>query len=190
MTVREISLPGVLILEPDVYEDERGFFLETYRAERYREAGVPMSFVQDNLSRSQEDVLRGLHFQQDPHAQGKLITVLRGAVHDIVVDVREGSPTFKQWEGIPLSADRMRQLWVPEGFAHGFVVTDGPALFHYKCTDVYNREAERAIRWDDPDLAIDWPVESPRLSDKDRAAPRLQDLPRRCFRFETPAPAE
>jgi dTDP-4-dehydrorhamnose 3,5-epimerase len=175
MTIRETSLPGVLLIEPDVYGDDRGFFLETWNAARYAAHGLDAAFVQDNLSYSQYGVLRGLHFQ-NPDPQGKLVTVLEGAVYDVAVDIRAGSDTFGQWMGLELSAETKQQLYVPPGYAHGFVVTSEAALFHYKCTAPYNPDAEGVVRWDDPDLGIDWPVDDPTLSARDAAAPRLADL--------------
>jgi dTDP-4-dehydrorhamnose 3,5-epimerase len=176
MRVEETGLPGVLVLVPDVHEDERGHFLETYRADRCAEAGLPGTFPQDNLSFSRAAVLRGLHLQW-PRAQGKLIHVLEGEVFDVAVDLRRDSPAFGRWEGHLLSARNRRQIWIPPGFAHGFVVTAPQALLSYKCTDVYLRECELAVRWDDPDLGIDWPVAEPVLSPRDAAAPLLRDIP-------------
>ena len=173
----ETELAGVLLLEPRRFGDDRGFFMEMFHAQRYAEAGVAGPFVQDNFSRSQKGILRGLHFQ-DPQAQGKLVQVLVGAVYDVAVDIRRGSPTFGRWVGVELSADNRRQLWVPEGFAHGFCVLSESADFHYKCTDFYAPAAEHGIAWNDPDLGIPWPVSSPHLSAKDSAAPRLRDAPR------------
>jgi dTDP-4-dehydrorhamnose 3,5-epimerase len=174
--VIETSLPGVLIFEPDVFGDERGFLMETYNEERYREAGLSARFVQDNLSFSAHGVLRGQHFQS-PDPQGKLVQVLQGEVFDVAVDIRAGSPTFGEWIGVTLSAGNRRQFWVPEGFAHSFLVTGESALFAYKCTALYNREAEGAILWNDPEIGIKWPIEAPILSGKDRNAPLLADLP-------------
>ena len=174
MTVEETALPGVLRVRPDVYSDDRGAFMETYQAKRYAQAGIDATFVQDNVSRSEENVLRGLHLQ-NPHPQGKLVYVLEGAVYDVVVDVRPSSDTFGQWMGTTLDA-WAGQLYVPEGYAHGFVVTDGPALFAYKCTDVYAPSSELSIRWDDPDLNIDWPVDDPVVSEKDAEAPLLREV--------------
>lgn len=177
MKVSETSIPGLLIIEPRVFGDDRGFFMETFHAKKYADAGIPGSFVQDNFSRSARGTLRGLHFQE-PRAQGKLVQVLAGAVYDVVVDVRRGSPTFGKWEGVELSAQNRRQLWVPPGFAHGFCVLSDFADFHYKCTALYCPETERAIAWNDPDLAIAWPLSGPPLlSPKDAAAPRLKDAP-------------
>ena len=176
MNVLPTELPEVLIVEPRVFGDARGYFMETYQAERYAEAGIAAAFVQDNLSVSERGILRGLHLQH-PHAQGKLVQVLDGEVFDVAVDVRRGSPHFGQWVGVRLSSENKRQLWVPEGFAHGFCVTSERALFSYKCTDTYHPECERSIRWDDPEIGIEWPLAEVALSDKDAAAPRLQDTP-------------
>lgn len=175
MKVTPTNLPDVLIIEPDIFGDDRGYFLETYRANRYAEAGLEVKFVQDNLSYSQRGVLRGLHFQQ-PHAQGKLVTVLAGEVFDVAVDIRRGSPTFGKWTGVTLSEKNHRQLWVPNGFAHGFCVTSESALFAYKCTEYYHPETEYCIRWDDESIAIDWPIKTPVTSDKDNAGQLLSDI--------------
>ena len=175
MKVTETTLPSVLIIEPDVFGDDRGFFMETYNEARYRNAGLLTRFVQDNLSFSQRGVLRGLHFQ-NPDAQGKLLHVPRGEVFDVAVDIREGSPTFGEWTGVALSEENRRQLWIPEGFAHGFQVRSAHALLLYKCTAPYNREAEGAILWNDPEIGIEWPIEEPILSERDRNAPRLSEL--------------
>lgn len=176
MNVLETDLPEVLLVEPDVFGDERGFFMETFNAERYRQNGLPSRFVQDNLSYSAGGVLRGLHFQ-NPDQQGKLVYVLQGEVFDVAVDIRAGSPRFGQWTAATLSAENKRQLWVPEGFAHGFLVTSDAALFAYKCTARYNREAEGSVLYDDPGIGIRWPLRTPSLSDKDRNAPRLSEVP-------------
>jgi dTDP-4-dehydrorhamnose 3,5-epimerase len=177
MNIIETSLPGVLIIEPKVFGDERGFFLETWNQTRYAESGLPTRFVQDNLSFSRRSILRGLHFQ-NPHAQGKLVYVLQGEVFDVAVDVRLGSPTFGRSESVVLSAENKRQLYIPPGFAHGFCVTSDTALFAYKCTDFYHPQSEGSILWSDPDLAIAWPVQEPELSAKDRGGVRLADFPR------------
>jgi len=176
LKITETSLPGVLVLEPRVFTDDRGFFLETYQSARYAAVGIGAAFVQDNFSRSCRGTLRGLHFQE-PNAQGKLVQVLRGSVFDVVVDVRRGSPTFGRWFGLELSGDAPKQIWIPPGFAHGFCVTSEVADFHYKCTALYAPESERSIRWDDPALAIAWPTMQPLLSGKDAAAPLLADAP-------------
>ncbi|MGB3683003.1 MAG: dTDP-4-dehydrorhamnose 3,5-epimerase [Rubrobacteraceae bacterium] len=172
----ETKLPGVLLVEPKVFGDERGFFMETWNEARYKEAGLPVAFVQDNLSFSGHGVLRGLHFQ-NPNQQGKLVYVLQGEVFDVAVDIRAGSPNFGEWTGSLLSAENKRQLYVPEGFAHGFVVTGDSALFVYKCTDRYNGQAEGSVLWNDPEIGIEWPIEQPLLSEKDREAPRLSEMP-------------
>lgn len=176
MQVIETELPGVLILEPKVFGDARGYFLETYRANRYAEFGIPQ-LVQDNQSYSTHGVLRGLHVQH-PHAQGKLVQVLEGEVFDVAVDIRRGSPHFGRWTGVTLSGENKRQFWVPPGFAHGFVVTGEHALFVYKNTDYYSPETEFSVRWDDPAIGIEWPLEgAPSLSQKDGAARCLADIP-------------
>jgi dTDP-4-dehydrorhamnose 3,5-epimerase len=175
MRVSETNLPGVLLIEPVVHGDDRGFFIETYNAERYAEAGISLAFVQDNLSRSKRGTLRGLHLQ-NPHAQGKLVSVLEGAVFDVAVDLRVGSPHFGKWVGAELSAENRHQLYVPPGFGHGFCVTSELATFSYKCTDVYHPECELAVAYNDPALAIEWPAESPLLSAKDADAPTLAEI--------------
>lgn len=174
MKVIPTELPGVLIIEPQAFGDSRGFFLETFQAERYAALGIEAPFVQDNLSRSVRGTLRGLHFQE-PRAQGKLVQVFHGAVWDVALDVRRGSPHFGAWVGIELSEDNRRQLWLPPGFAHGFCVLSSVADFFYKCTDLYAPDSERSVRWDDPKVGIRWPVQSPIVSDKDRAAPVLAE---------------
>jgi len=176
MNVIKTKLPGVLIIEPGVFSDNRGCFMETWNRDLYAKAGVPTGFVQDNISFSTRGVLRGLHFQ-NPNAQGKLVFVLQGEVFDIAVDIRVGSPTFGQWVGVTLSSENKRQLYIPEGFAHGFCVTGGNALFAYKCTDFYNPPAEGGILWNDPEIGIQWPVNKPVLSEKDNAYPTLKEIP-------------
>ncbi len=171
------EIPDVTIIEPNLFGDARGYFVETWNQARYREAGLPATFVQDNLSRSTRGVLRGLHFQ-NPKSQGKLVTVLEGEVYDVAVDIRLGSPTFGRWVGVTLSGETKRQIYIPPGFAHGFCVTSDSALFSYKCTQLYAPEAERGIIWNDPSLAILWPIERPSLSAKDENYPRLADLDR------------
>jgi dTDP-4-dehydrorhamnose 3,5-epimerase len=173
----ETSLPDVVVLEPRVFRDDRGFFLETHSVRAHSAAGINAPFVQDNFSRSARGTLRGLHFQE-PNAQGKLCTVLRGTVYDVAVDVRRGSPTFGKWIAVELSDRTMNQIWIPPGFAHGFCVTSDEADFHYKCTAPYDPASERAVRWDDPALGITWPEVGERvLSARDRAAPLLADAP-------------
>lgn len=183
MRVVETDLPGVLLIEPDVYADDRGYFLETFRDGRYRESGMPGVFRQDNLSFSRARVLRGLHFQH-PGGQAKLVFTVEGEIFDVAVDVRVGSPHFGRWMGARLSADNRHQLFIPEGFAHGFCVLGEDARVAYKCTTLYDPKTEMSIVWDDPDIAIEWPVSAPRLSAKDAAAPRLRDIdPARLPRF-------
>ena len=177
MKVTPTALAGVLILEPKVFGDERGFFLESFNQQAFQAAaGNDITFVQDNHSRSMQGVLRGLHYQRDPHAQGKLVRVTQGSVFDVAVDIREGSPTYGQWVGVELSGQNNRQLWIPPGLAHGFLVTSESADFLYKTTGYYRPEAEGCIRWDDPTLAISWPLNgrSPTISAKDAAAPLLR----------------
>lgn len=176
MNVIETKLPGVLVIEPDVFGDARGFFMESFNDRRYAEAGIPEHFVQDNLSYSARGVLRGLHFQ-NPKPQGKLVSVLEGEVFDVAVDIRVGSPTFGEWTGVRLSSENRRQFWVPPDFAHGFVVTSEAALFFYKCTGYYAPECEGTVLWNDPEIEIKWPIESPTLSEKDRAAAPLSGMP-------------
>jgi dTDP-4-dehydrorhamnose 3,5-epimerase len=176
MKIIPTDLPEVLILEPQVFGDERGFFMESYNRRAFNEAvGHEVDFVQDNHSRSARGVLRGLHFQLLPHAQGKLARVAAGRVFDVAVDVRRSSPRFGQWVGMELSAGNHRQLWIPVGFAHGFVVLSDSADFLYKATNYYSPEAERAVTWNDPTIGIEWPDlgQEPALSRKDRAAPLL-----------------
>lgn len=175
MKLKETGLPGVIIIEPDVFGDERGFFMETWHQLKYKEAGLPAHFVQDNLSYSGRGVLRGLHFQC-PNTQGKLVFVLQGEVFDVAVDIRSGSPTFGRWTGVTLSAANKSQLYIPAGFAHGFCVVSETALFTYKCTDIYNPLAEGGIIWNDPDIGIAWPIENPVLSEKDSNYPLLKNI--------------
>jgi dTDP-4-dehydrorhamnose 3,5-epimerase len=183
MNVIETDLAGVLLIEPDVFHDERGHFLEVFHAERYAEAGIRGPFLQDNASFSTRGVLRGLHFQ-NPLPQAKLVWVAEGEVLDVAVDIRQGSPGFGKWTAARLSGDNHRQLYIPEGFAHGFCVISATARLVYKCSDIYDPSAETVVLWSDPDLAIDWPIEMPRLSPKDAAAPRLRDIdPARLPRY-------
>jgi dTDP-4-dehydrorhamnose 3,5-epimerase len=175
MKVIETTLPGALVIEPQVFGDARGYFYESYNKAKYAEAGVTAAFVQSNVSRSAKGVLRGLHYQW-PNPQGKLVSVLEGEVFDVAVDIRRGSPTFGQWAGVMLSADNKRHFWIPEGFAHGFCVVSEFATFAYQCTALYDREADAGVRWNDPDVGIDWPISQPLLSEKDEKAPLLKDV--------------
>ena len=176
MKISHTKLKGCVIIEPRVFGDDRGFFLETFQAIRYKqEADIDLPFVQDNHSRSARGILRGLHFQKNK-PQGKLVRVVRGEVYDIALDIRKGSATFGEWEGVTLSEDNKKQIWVPPGFAHGFVVLSDIADFEYKCTDYYDPSDEGSILWSDPDLNIPWPIVNPVLSTKDKSAKRLVDL--------------
>jgi dTDP-4-dehydrorhamnose 3,5-epimerase len=170
----ETSLPGVLLIEPKVFADARGFFLETYNSARFREIGIDRPFVQDNQSRSARGVLRGLHYQE-PNPQGKLVRCTRGALFDVAVDIRRSSRHFGKWFGLELSEENMRMLWIPPGFAHGFCALTDLADLSYKCTELYDAQSDRAILWNDPDIGIEWPSRQPLLSPKDAAAPRLKD---------------
>jgi len=169
------ELREVIVIEPDVLQDRRGFFLETYHVEKYRAGGIADAFVQDNHSRSAGGTIRGLHLQLQ-HPQGKLIRVIEGEIFDVAVDVRRGSPAFGKWVGVTLSASNFKQCFIPKGFAHGFAVVSDVAQVEYKCTDVYDPSSEIGIAWDDPAIGIVWPVSSPILSDRDRRHPRLADI--------------
>ena len=175
-------MPDLLIFEPQVFGDSRGFFLEAYHQKKYADLGLNTHFVQDNLSCSEKGVLRGLHFQ-NPQAQGKLISVIQGVVFDVAVDIRVDSPTFSEWVAVELSGENKKQFWVPPGFAHGFCVLSAEAIFHYKCTDFYAPEHDGSIRWDDPDVGIDWPIKNPLLSDKDSQAPFLKEVGKERLNF-------
>lgn len=180
MKVEETEIPGVLRIQAPTFHDSRGSFRELWRADRYQTLGLPTRFAQDNISLSRRGVLRGLHLQE-PHPQGKLVSVVGGEVWDVAVDVRLGSPTFGRWVGCTLSAETGWQLWIPAGFAHGFVVTSEDALVVYKCTEVYHPQGEATVRWDDPDLAIDWPVRDPVISEKDRIGVTLREMAPSCL---------
>jgi dTDP-4-dehydrorhamnose 3,5-epimerase len=182
MKFTELELPGVILVEPDVHSDDRGFFLETYQTQKYADGGVTGAFVQDNHSRSMRGTLRGLHAQID-HPQGKLVRVVEGEVYDVAVDIRVGSPHFGKHVGVSLSASNFRQLWVPPGFAHGFCVTSDVAEFEYKCTDFYFPESEIVVAWNDPEIGIDWPVEEPLLSGRDGDAKLLSESVERLPRY-------
>jgi dTDP-4-dehydrorhamnose 3,5-epimerase len=172
----EAGLPGVIVIEPDVFEDRRGYFFETYHAKKYADAGIPGPFVQDNFSKSVRGTLRGLHYQRT-HAQGKLVYAAEGVVFDVAVDIRPVSPTFGKWFGTELSAENKRQIYIPPGFAHGFCVLSETAAFMYKCTDFYAPQDEGGILWNDPAIGITWPVSAPLLSAKDHAYKCLADIP-------------
>jgi dTDP-4-dehydrorhamnose 3,5-epimerase len=176
MKVNTCDIAGLLIIEPKVFGDARGFFLETWNRHRYAQAGLDADFLQDNVSFSRRGILRGLHFQ-NPKPQGKLLQVLQGEVFDVAVDIRRSSPTFGKWHGVVLSSDNKRQFYIPPGFGHGFVVLSETALFQYKCTEIYSPKDEMAIRWDDPDIGIEWPLPEPLLSERDANGLRLRDIP-------------
>ena len=175
MKIIPASLEGLLIIEPDLYEDHRGFFFETYQRKKYQDLGIAQEFVQDNLSFSRKGVIRGLHFQI-AHPQAKLVQALAGEVFDVAVDIRPSSPTFGKWAGVILSETNRRQFLIPEGFAHGFAVLSDTALFSYKCSDYYKAKDEGGVLFSDPAIGIEWPVQTPILSDKDLAYPLLQEL--------------
>lgn len=176
MTVRETPLPEVLVVETTLHRDDRGHFVELFQQRRYSEAGIDRVFVQDNLSSSAHGVLRGLHYQ-NPNAQAKLVSALQGEVWDVVVDIRQGSPTFGKWFAETLSDRNGLQMWVPEGFAHGFLVTGPSAVVTYKVSAYFDPAADGSVLWNDPDIGIEWPVKTPILSDKDARAPRLKEIP-------------
>ncbi|NOT85258.1 MAG: dTDP-4-dehydrorhamnose 3,5-epimerase [Methylococcaceae bacterium] len=177
MKITPTVLSEVLLIEPDVFGDERGYFCESWQKKRYADMGLDVDFVQDNLSFSQHNILRGLHVQH-PFSQGKLVYVLQGEVFDVAVDIRPDSPDFGRWVGVTLSADNRQQLYIPPGFAHGFCVTGETALFVYKCTELYHPETELSIAWDDPNIGIEWPLQQPSLSQKDQAGLLLNDIPK------------
>ncbi|MEL7834060.1 dTDP-4-dehydrorhamnose 3,5-epimerase [Fodinibius sp. Rm-B-1B1-1] len=175
MEIVETNIPDVLLLKPDVYKDERGFFLETYREEHLQSRNIDVHFVQDNLSQSQKNTVRGLHYQIE-NQQDKLLMVMQGAIRDVAVDLRKGSPTFGEHVATELSADNKHQMFIPKGFAHGFSVLSDTALVYYKCSDYYNPEGERGLYWDDPDLDIDWQISDAIVSEKDQAQPQLNEI--------------
>ncbi len=184
MHFRETEIPGVILVEPDVHGDERGFFLESYHEPRYRDGGIRERFVQDNHSRSARGTLRGLH-GQFPHTQGKLVRTIEGEIYDVAVDARRHSPSYGKFVAVALSADNHLQLYIPPGFVHGFCVISDVAQVEYKCTEIYHREDEFSVAWDDPDLGIPWPVSDPVLSGKDRNAPPLCEVRDRLVEFKT-----
>ena len=175
MKVLETSLPGCVVIEPAVFGDDRGFFYEAWNATRFEAHGLSGRFVQSNISSSSRGVLRGLHYQW-PNPQGELVSVLEGGVSDVAVDIRRGSPYFGRWAAVLLSAENKRQVWIPEGFAHGFAVLSERAVFSYLCTAIHDKAGDASIRWDDARIGIDWPVSKPKLSEKDARAPFLDDV--------------
>lgn len=176
MEIINTKIPDLLIVKPAVFEDKRGYFFESYNKEKFLSQGVDQNFVQDNESKSMKGVLRGLHFQAPPFAQGKLVRVMKGAVLDVAVDIRKNSPTYGQWASIELTESNKMMYWVPPGFAHGFVTLEDNTVFFYKCTNMYNKASEGSIRWNDPDLNIDWGISNPILSDKDQTSPLFKDF--------------
>lgn len=176
MEVIKTKLEGVLVLKPKVFEDARGYFFESYNQNLFLQAGLNLNFVQDNQSLSQKGVLRGLHFQNNPHAQGKLVRVITGAVFDVAVDIRKNSPTYGQWFGLELTEKNKWMMYIPEGFAHGFATLENNTIFSYKCTNFYNKASEDCLLWNDPDIGINWNLENPLLSEKDLQGKKMKDF--------------
>lgn len=176
MQIEPTAIPDVILIKPDVFRDERGYFMESFHLEKFADLGITGKFVQDNESQSQKGVLRGLHFQRPPFAQGKLVRVIRGAVLDVAVDLRSNSPTFGKWVTMELSGENKWLCWIPEGFAHGFLTLEDNTVFSYKCTNFYHKASEGSIRWNDPQIGIEWGNISPSLSDKDAIAPLLNEI--------------
>jgi len=176
MEIIKTDIPDLYIIKPRVFEDHRGYFFESYNKEAFLKNGIDQNFVQDNESKSGKNVLRGLHFQKPPFAQGKLVRVIKGAVLDVAVDLRKSSPTYGQWSSIELTEDNKLMYWIPPGFAHGFVTLAEETIFFYKCTNIYNKASEGSILWNDPDLNIDWGIDHPILSEKDQSAPLFKDF--------------
>jgi len=175
-TFKKLSIPGIILIKPHIFTDERGFFIETYKHSNFDKAGIMENFMQDNLSKSKKNVLRGLHYQKNPAAQGKLVRCINGRIFDVAVDIRRGSPTYAKWVGVELSEDNNMCLYVPPAFAHGFVALSESAEVLYKCTAEYSPENEGGIIWNDPDINISWPANSPVLSEKDRKLSALRDI--------------
>ena len=176
MKIIKTPIPDLLIVEPDVFNDQRGYFFEVYNQERYFNNNMNMKFVQDNESKSGKNVLRGLHFQKPPFAQGKLVRVIQGKVLDVAVDIRKGSPTYGKYHSVELDAESKRMFYIPEGFAHGFLTLEENTIFAYKCTNYYNKESEGSLLWCDEEIGIDWNIENPVLSDKDKISPLFKDF--------------
>jgi dTDP-4-dehydrorhamnose 3,5-epimerase len=176
MEIIKTELEGLLIIKPEVYEDERGYFFESYNSEKFRQAGIDLKFVQDNESKSRKGVVRGLHLQAPPFEQGKLVRVMRGSVLDVAVDIRKNSPTYGKHASIELSGKNKWMYWIPPGFAHGFATLEDETIFFYKCTNVYNKDAERCFLWNDPEINIDWGISDPVVSQRDSMAPRFMDF--------------
>ena len=176
MEIVKTRIPDLVIIKPKVYNDSRGYFFESYNQDAFLKIGLDDNFVQDNESKSNKGVLRGLHFQKPPFTQGKLVRVMHGAVLDVAVDLRKNSPTYGQWESVELNHNNKWMYWIPPGFAHGFVTLEDNTVFFYKCTNIYNKESEDSIQWNDPDLYIDWKIDNPILSDKDKSGPLFRDF--------------
>ncbi len=176
MEIKKTKIEGLLIIKPSVFTDERGYFFESYNKDNFTKLGLSTEFVQDNESKSQKNVLRGLHFQNPPYEQGKLVRVIKGAVLDVAVDIRVGSPTYGQWESVVLTEENKVMYWIPAGFAHGFLTLKDDTIFSYKCTNVYNKQSEGSIMWNDPDIGIEWNIDNPVLSDKDKVAPDFKSF--------------
>jgi dTDP-4-dehydrorhamnose 3,5-epimerase len=176
MEVIETKLKGLLVIKPKVFEDARGYFFESYNENLFKQAGLQLNFVQDNQSMSQKGVLRGLHFQNNPFAQGKLVRVITGSVFDVAVDIRKNSPTYGEWFGLELTEKNKWMMYIPEGFAHGFATLEDNTIFSYKCTNFYNKDSEDCISWNDPDIGIDWKIENPILSEKDLHGKKIKDF--------------
>ena len=176
MLIEKNHIEGLMVIKPDVFEDQRGYFFESYNEEKFRQLGIDVRFLQDNESKSAKGVLRGLHFQVPPYQQGKLVRVIKGKVLDVAVDLRRSSETYGEWAAIELSEQNKWMYWIPAGFAHGFLTLEENTVFFYKCTQVYNKESERSIIWNDTDLAIKWGIEQPVVSDKDKTAGKFRDF--------------
>jgi dTDP-4-dehydrorhamnose 3,5-epimerase len=176
MEIIKTPLEGLLIIKPQVFEDERGYFFESFNQEKFRNAGIDITFLQDNESKSKKDVVRGMHLQAPPYEQGKLVRVMRGSVLDVAVDIRKNSPTFGKWAAIKLSGENKWMYWIPPGFAHGFLTLEDETIFFYKCTNVYNKEAELCFDWNDPEINIDWEISNPIVSGRDNNAPKFRDF--------------
>lgn len=176
MKVEKTNIEGLLIIQPDVFKDERGYFFESFSKKKYREIGITYDFVQDNISKSMKRTIRGLHYQVGEFVQGKLVSVIEGKVLDVAVDVRFGSPTFGEYQAVEVSSENKLQFWIPPGFAHGFAVISDEAIFHYKCTNLYSKQHERSIIYNDPEIGIDWRIENPIVSDKDLHSKRFNEI--------------
>jgi len=176
MKIEKTHIEGLLVIKPDVFEDQRGYFFESYNEDKFRQLGIAVTFLQDNESKSGKDVLRGLHFQVPPYEQGKLVRVIKGAVLDVAVDLRKSSPTFGQWASIELSEQNKWMYWIPAGFAHGFLTLEENTIFFYKCTQIYSKESERGIIWNDADLKIVWGIDQPLVSEKDKTTAKFRDF--------------